>query len=134
MIYINGALWVGIGCLLIYRGIGLFPEISSSTFFMALVAGFILGGAKGYFVLGKTSKRNVTRITNLQKPVQYTSTIPILLLFLVPLMIAFGIMLRSYKETIWGGGYTVGAIYVGIGSALLIASLFYWKADLKKKV
>lgn len=134
MIYINGFLWVGIGFILIYRGLGFFPEISSSTFYMALAAGFVLGGAKGYFVLGKSSKRNVIRISQLQKPIQYTSTIPILLLFLIPLMIAFGITLRNYKDTIWGGGYTVGAVYVGIGAALVFASLFYWKADLKKKV
>lgn len=134
MIYINGILWVGIGALLIYRGLGFFPEKSSPTFYIALLAGLILGGAKGYFVLGKTSKRNVNRITQLQKPVQYTSTIPIMLFLLVPIMIAFGITLRSYKDTIWGGGYTVGAVYVGIGAALFFASLFYWKANLKKKV
>lgn len=134
MIYINGTLWVGIGCILIYRGIGYFPETTSPTFYMALLAGFILGGAKGYFVLGKTSRRNVARISQLQKPVQYSSTIPFLLYILIPIMIAFGLTLRAYKDTIWGGGYTVGAVYVGIGAALILASIFYWKADLKKKV
>lgn len=134
MIYFSGLLWVGIGLMLAIRGIRLFPETSSSTFFIAIILGAILGGLKGYYVLGRTSKRNIKRISLLQKPVQYTSTVPISLILLIPIMIAFGVTLRSYKDSIMGGGYTVGAVYVGIGSALIIASLNYWTANLKKKV
>jgi hypothetical protein len=92
------------------------------------------GAAKGYFVLARTGRKNVKRISLLQKPVQYTSTIPIILFLLIPLMIGFGLLLKSNIESLPGGAYTVGAVYVGIGSALLVASLVYWMADLKKKV
>jgi hypothetical protein len=134
MIYINGILWVAIGFILAYRGFVMFPETSSSTFFIALTLGAIIGAIKGYFVLGRTAKRNVKRISLLQKPIQYTSTIPIMLIVLIPIMIAFGVTLRKFQESIFGGAYTVGAVYVGIGSALIVASLNYWTSNLKKKV
>lgn len=134
MIYINGVLWVTIGLVLCYRGFKFFPETTSSTFYIALILGAIIGGAKGFFVLGKTAKRNINRITLLQKPVQYSSTIPLMLLILIPVMIAFGLTLRHFKNSIFGGDYTVGAVYVGIGAALIIASLNYWRTNLKKKV
>jgi len=134
MIYINAFLWAIIGIILCYRGFKFFPETTSSAFYIALALGAIIGGAKGFFVLGKTAKRNIKRITLLQKPVQYTSTVPILLLILIPVMIAFGQTLRHFRNSIFGGDYTVGAVYVGIGAALIIASLNYWKVNLKKKL
>lgn len=132
MIFINGFLWVAVGVMLIIRGLPLFPETSSSTFLLALTLGLIIGGAKGLFVLSKTSTRNINRIQNLQDPIKYTAIFPVLLLILIPIMIGFGIALRHFIESIPGKGYTVGAIYVGIGAALVLSSIKYWKACLKK--
>ncbi|PCJ59448.1 MAG: hypothetical protein COA79_10380 [Planctomycetota bacterium] len=133
MIKFNGMVWIVVGGTLFYRGIRLFPETSSASFYIAIVIAIIIGAAKGFFVLSKTSTKNVNRIVGLEKPVQYSQTISFKLILLIPLMITFGILLRKYVESIPGNGYTVGAIYVGISFALLTSSIKYWKFDNRKK-
>ena len=92
-----------------------------------IVAGLI-GLVKGRFVLSKTAHRNKTRIHNLEDPVSLHHIFSKPFYFLIPMMMGFGILLRSFNEYL-GGYIVVAAIYCGIGMALIVSSRIYWFSD-----
>ena len=94
-----------------------------------IVAGLI-GLVKGRFVLSKTARRNKTRIHNLEDPVSLYHIFSKPFYFLIPMMMGFGILLRSFNEYL-GGYIVVAAIYCGIGMALIVSSRIYWFSDAK---
>lgn len=89
-----------------------------------VIAGLI-GLVKGKFVLSKTATRNKNRIYNLDDPVSIQDLFSKPLYFLIPIMMGFGVLLRSYNEYL-GGYIVVAAIYCGIGMALIVSSRVYW--------
>ena len=91
----------------------------------------LIGLIKGKFVLSKTANRNKTRIHNLNDPVGLKDLFSKPFYFLIPMMMGFGIMLRTFNEYL-GGYIVVATIYCGIGMALIVSSRVYWLADLQK--
>jgi hypothetical protein len=53
--------------------------------------------------------------------------------FLIAGMILLGVSLRTFNEYL-GGYVVVGGIYCGIGLALMVSSLTYWKRDAQPAV
>lgn len=92
-----------------------------------IVAGLI-GLVKGKFVLSKTAHRNKNRIYSLDDPVSLQDIFAKPFYFLIPMMMGLGILLRSYNEYV-GGYIVVGAIYCGIGMALIVSSRVYWFSE-----
>ena len=86
------------------------------------------GLIKGKFVLSKTAHRNKNRIYKLDDPVRLQDIFSKPIYFLIPMMMGFGVLLRSYNEYL-GGYIVVGAIYCGIGMALIVSSRVYWFAE-----
>ena len=134
LITIAGGLWCVIGFFLVIRGIRLYQlaEIEQhATIFAITISGFIaglIGLIKGKFVLSKTAHRNKNRIYKLDDPVKLKDIFSKPIYFLIPMMIALGILLRSYNEYL-GGYIVVAAIYCGIGMALIVSSRVYWFAE-----
>lgn len=131
---IAGSLWGIIGLFLIFRGALLYQlavEEQNSTrqvIIFSLIIGTIIGLAKGYFVLSKTAQRNRTRIQNLEAPIKIHHMYAKQFYGFIALMIFLGYLLRTLNGYI-GGYVVVGAIYCGIGMALLISSRVYWKTE-----
>ncbi len=134
LIQIAGAVWICVGAFLIIRGIGLYElatsqQGSTSTgVAISVILGLIIGGAKGKFVLSKTAKKNKARINGLEEPVNISQTFAKPFYGFIVAMMGLGFLLRAVNESI-GGYVVVGGIYCGIGAALMVSSLAYWKSD-----
>ena len=134
---IVGGLWCIIGFVLVIRGLDLYrlAEVDQhSTKIAITISGIVaalIGLIKGKFVLSKTANRNKTRIHNLNDPVGLKDLFSKPFYFLIPMMMGFGIMLRTFNEYL-GGYIVVATIYCGIGMALIVSSRVYWLADLQK--
>jgi len=129
-----GTIWSLAGILLIYRAWKMYvlaletQNASQQAIIISVVAGLVIGAAKGKFVLSKTARRNKSRIDQLEGPLKPHHVYAKPFYFFILGMISLGIALRFYNEMI-GGYIVVGAIYVGIGIALCVSSLVYWKPE-----
>jgi len=95
---------------------------------IAITLSVIVGVAKGRFVLSKTARRNKSRIENIEGPLKVHHVYAKSFYFLIAGMILLGVSLRAFNEYL-GGYVVVGAIYCGIGLALIVSSLTYWKRE-----
>lgn len=95
---------------------------------ISIAASIIIGVAKGRFVLSKTARRNKSRIDNIEGPLKLHHVYAKSFYFLIAGMILLGVSLRTFNEYL-GGYVVVGGIYCGIGLALMVSSLTYWKRD-----
>tara|TARA_Y100001960_G_scaffold3382_1_gene3732 strand:- start:348 stop:794 length:447 start_codon:yes stop_codon:yes gene_type:complete len=134
LITIAGGLWCIIGFFLIARGMKLYQLAQmeqQATGIAITISGVIaglIGLVKGKFVLSKTAHRNKNRIFKLDDPVKLYDIFSKPIYFLIPMMMALGILLRSYNEYL-GGYIVIAAIYCGIGMALIVSSQVYWFAE-----
>ncbi len=134
LIQIAGGVWVCVGAFLIFRGIGLYDlalsqqGATTTGVVISVVLGLIVGGAKGKFVLSKTAKKNKTRINGLEEPVNIGQTFAKPFYFFIFGMMGLGFLLRTFNESL-GGYVVVGGVYCGIGAALMVSSLVYWKGN-----
>jgi len=134
LIQIAGGVWVCVGAFLTIRGIGFFDiatsqqGATSTGVIISVIIGLIVGGAKGKFVLSKTAKKNKARINGLEEPVNVGQTFAKPFYFFIIGMMGLGFLLRAFNESL-GGYVVVGGIYCGIGAALVVSSLVYWKND-----
>jgi len=129
-----GTIWGLVGLFLIYRGMGLYElavqtqQATQQGIIISLIAGLIIGGAKGKFVLSKTAKRNKLRIEKLEGPLKFHHVYAKSFYLFIGAMMLLGFLLRQGNEYL-GGYLVVAAIYCGIGTALLVSSLTYWKSE-----
>ena len=129
-----GSIWSLVGLLLIYRAWDMYvlaletQNASQQAVIVSVVVGLIIGAVKGKFVLSKTARRNKSRIDRLEGPLKPHHVYAKPFYFFILGMISLGIALRFWNEMI-GGYIVVGAIYVGIGMALCVSSLVYWKQE-----
>jgi hypothetical protein len=134
LIQIAGGVWICVGAFLTIRGIGLFDlatsqqGATSTGVTISVILGLIVGGAKGKFVLSKTAKKNKARINGLEEPVNIGQTFAKPFYGFIVGMMGLGFLLRAFNEPL-GGYVVVGGIYCGIGAALMVSSLVYWKSD-----
>lgn len=134
LLNIAGGFWVFIGLFLIYRSAGLYQlalsEQQSTDLAIAIsvITGMIIGGIKGKFVLIKTARKNRSRIDDLDGPLKMHQVFAAKFYLLIPAMILLGVLLRTFNEYL-GGYVVVAAVYFGIGMALMVSSIPYWKAS-----
>ncbi|MFQ5444424.1 MAG: hypothetical protein ACE5EK_07400 [Nitrospinales bacterium] len=134
LITIAGILWGVIGLFLIFRGVGLYQlavneqHSTQNTLIFSVIAGLVIGGAKGLFVLSKTARKNKIRIEKLDAPLKIHHIFSKPFYGFIALMMLLGILLRHYNEYL-GGYIVVAAIYCGIGMALMVGSRAYWKSE-----
>lgn len=140
---IAGGLWIGTGLFLIYRSSLLYQlaaeeqRASGGGIALSILAGLAIGAIKGKFVLSKTARKNKSRIESLVAPLKIHDTFPKPFYGFIVAMAFFGVALRAYNGYL-GGYIVVGALYCGIGAALIASSLVYWKKEphpaIEKKV
>ncbi len=129
-----GSIWGFVGLFLIYRGWMMYQlaaETQNATqkaILVSLAAALVIGAIKGKFVLSKTARRNKNRIQNLSEPLKFHHVYAKSFYIFIIGMMVLGVLLRTWNEAL-GGYLVVAAIYCGIGIALIISSLVYWKPE-----
>lgn len=129
-----GSVWGLVGLFLIIRGVVMYQaalETQNATqtgLIISIAAAIVIGVAKGKFVLSKTARRNKSRIEQIEGPLQVHHVYAKSFYFLIAGMILLGVSLRHFNEYL-GGYVVVAGIYCGIGLALMVSSLTYWKTD-----
>ena len=91
----------------------------------AIALALAVGGLKGRYVLARTARRNRARIGRLARPRPWNAFTPRFYV-LIAAMVGLGILLRrgaerGVFEPVW-----VGALYLGIGCALLVSAAVYF--------
>jgi hypothetical protein len=129
-----GSIWGLVGLFLIIRGAVMYQDAlntqnaTQTALMISIAVSIIVGVAKGRFVLSKTARRNKSRIENIDGPLKIHHVYAKSFYFLIAGMILLGVSLRTFNEYL-GGYVVVAAIYCGIGLALMVSSLTYWKTE-----
>ena len=129
-----GSVWGLVGLFLMFRGVTLYQtaletqHATQTALAISIAVSIIVGVAKGRFVLSKTARRNKLRIESIDEPLKIHHVYAKSFYFLIAGMILLGVSLRTFNEYL-GGYVVVGGIYCGIGLALMVSSLTYWKRD-----
>jgi hypothetical protein len=112
-------LWTVIGSLLIIRGAG-YIGYGQGWWYIGLA--LTAGTAKSVFILDRTARRGVKRIVSMSDGTCLGAVYSWKTWMLVGLMIASGILLRTFVDP----GAGIGTLYVAIGWALLLSSRHGW--------
>ena len=129
-----GSVWGLVGLFLIIRGATMYQDAlntqnaSQTALMISIAVAIVIGVAKGKFVLSKTARRNKSRIESIEGPLQVHHVYAKSFYFLIAGMILLGVSLRHFNEYL-GGYVVVAGIYCGIGLALMVSSLTYWKTE-----
>jgi hypothetical protein len=130
--FVAGVIWSLVGVFLILRGF--FPYwigTARESFWggMAiLVAAVLLGAAKGWFVLRRSSARVLAYIDLHREPQGFWHIYPPGFFLLIPLMIGLGLALRAgFADSLPA---LIAGIYLAVGTALLGSTppfFRYWR-------
>jgi hypothetical protein len=130
LIKLSGALWLCVGLFLLPLGIFLlvngetrpltssispiFGGIEEATVVLAAI-GLFVGYMKGRFVLGKSSKRIVTRIRSFPDPTHITNIFSLPYLLLIGSMVLLGMSIKYFGVP----NDIRGLVDIAIGSAMI---------------
>lgn len=129
-----GSIWGLVGLFLVVRGAIMYQaaletqNATQTALAISIAVSIIIGVVKGRFVLSKTARRNKSRIESIEGPLKIHHVYAKSFYILIAGMIALGVTLRTFNEYL-GGYVVVAAVYCGIGLALMVSSLVYWKAE-----
>lgn len=124
LILISGILWSGVGILLISLASRWLAELTRQQAVLAVIGGLVLGITIAYFGFSGIALKNIARINrykNLKVCIwafqKWSSYI------LIMVMMTMGIMMRRASFI---PKYFLTPMYIGIGSALFLASFQYY--------
>ncbi len=129
-----GSVWGLVGLFLVIRGAIMYQaaletqNATQAALAISIAVSIIVGVAKGRFVLSKTARRNKSRIDGIEGPLKIHHVYAKSFYFLIAGMILLGVSMRMFNEYL-GGYVVVAAVYCGIGLALMVSSLTYWKTE-----
>lgn len=124
LILISGILWSGVGIFLIRLAFKWFDQLSTIQIISACIGGLILGGAIAYFGFGGLADKNILRINQYQKKVCFWAFQKWSAYILIVFMMSLGIFMR---KTPYIPKFLLSPMYIGIVSALFIASFRYYR-------
>lgn len=130
LILISGILWSGVGLFLNRLAYRWFAELTHIQVVFAISGGIILGIAIAWFGFSGLANKNIERINEYEGKVcmwafqKWTSYL------LIIFMMSLGIFMRN---TPFIPKFILSLIYIGIGSALFIASFRYYISLFKTK-
>jgi hypothetical protein len=121
-----GVLWGGISVMLVARAWPYFAGMTPGKQAMLVAASLLVGGAKGWFVLRKSSRRLIKRIDSMPGPQWAWSVWPLMFLPLIAVMIGGGLAMRHYLGDTYPSAVVL--VYFGVGAALLTSSVPFFQA------
>lgn len=128
LILISGILWSGVGIFLVRLALKWFTELSTMEIIFVSIGGLILGVTIAYFGFSGLADKNIERINQYQNKVCIWAFQKWTTYFLIAFMMSLGIFMRN---TPFIPKFLLSPIYIGIGSALFIASFQYYRFLLK---
>ncbi len=117
-------MWTFVGCGLLGFGLKWLIGSESQWMLLLLLAAIIIGGVKGHFILRKSALRTITRIQKRGEGTCIFGVFSIWQWLLVGVMMTGGRLLRTSGLA----DEYLGALYASIGAALIMGSLFTWRA------
>ena len=124
LILISGILWSGTGILLIGIASKWFTLFDSRQMIFALTAGPVLGLVIAWFGFKNLAHKNADRILAYPEKVCVFAFQRWQMYFLIVFMMSMGIFMRSTSLI---PKFMLAPVYIGIGSALFLASFVYYK-------
>lgn len=125
-----GFVWIAVAVMLFARAYPYFQQVlelnGTGAAAGVVVAALVVGAAKGLFVLRKSCRRLITRIQSKPGKQGVWTIWPPVFLVLIALMIGFGVGLRHYAGA--NHPWVVVLVYFGVGAALAVSSLHFFKA------
>lgn len=128
LIIISGTMWSGAGLLLIWIASKWFALFESWQMILSLTAGPVLGFVIAWFGFKNLAHKNADRISVYPEKVCIFAFQRWQMYFLIVVMMSMGIFMRS---TALIPKFLLAPVYIGIGSALFMASFVYYKRILK---
>lgn len=126
-IVVNGVIWLIVGGFLLSMGLYLLilqPSLQSREYAMVLVClGLVLGFIKGSFILSKTAKKAIKRISLIPEPISILQVYPPIYLGLIIGMMLLGMGLKWLEIT-----SIRGVVDIAVGFALMNASRVYFQS------
>ncbi|MEB3286433.1 MAG: hypothetical protein VKJ04_02905 [Vampirovibrionales bacterium] len=116
-------IWVAGGIAMSYNGLVRLENANLDTLWLivAIVLSAVIGIAKGKFVLGKTSAKNVERLDALTEPQRPLAVYSVRSWIIISLMVLIAVGLNVFNAP----DLIRGCISLGIGLALIVSSLRY---------
>lgn len=118
-------IWSLVGAGLLGFGLKWLFSSGSEWIWLLCIGALLVGGSKGYFVLRKTATRAIARIQQRGDGTCMFGVFSVWSWVLVGIMMASGRYLRTSEIL---ADEFLGALYAGIGIALIMGSTFSWKA------
>jgi hypothetical protein len=122
----SGAIWLGVGIMLMAKGLPLIVHNhleTQNTGLLLISIGLLVGFIKGRWVLSKTVERIVKRIITLPQGFSYKDVYPRSYLVLLSGMIVLGLLLKWLPIPV----DVRGTVDVIIGSALINGAFLYFR-------
>ena len=130
-IVVNGVIWLIIGGFLLSMGLYLLILQRREHAMVLVCLGLVLGFIKGSFILSKTAKKAIKRISLISEPISILQVYPPIYLGLIVGMMLLGMGLKWLEIA----AHIRGVIDVAVGFALINASRVYFQSayELKKQ-
>jgi len=114
-------LWLGVGSMLLYKGLNLVliaATLEQEIALILVVVGIAIGIAKARMVLSKVAKKLQDAVKESTKPYQTVFSPKTFLL--IGIMMALGFVLKSFNPS----AHILGCIDIAVGAALIQGSTF----------
>lgn len=123
LILIAGLVWTAVGTMLSTRAVIWFDHYTGSFLVLYLIISLALGLVKGYFIFTKVVVKNISRIAGLKEASFVGAFISLKTYILITGMMIMGYLLRHSELP----RQYLGVIYLGVGLAMIISSIPYFK-------
>jgi hypothetical protein len=123
-LFFAAMLWTLVGCGLLGFGLKWLIGSGSEWIFLLVLGAIVVGGVKGHFILRKSALRTIKRIETRPETSNLIGMFSINTWVIIGVMIAGGRFIRTSGLA----DEFLGALYAAIGAALIMGSLYTWRA------
>ncbi|NHZ86237.1 MAG: hypothetical protein GWP19_10195 [Planctomycetia bacterium] len=124
LIIISGLMWSGVGILLNILAFNWLKSFNNIQLFLTIIIGLLAGLIIAWFGFGNIANKNIKRIFAYPKEVCVFAFQEWKSYILIAFMMSMGIYFRTTGLI---PKYILAPIYIGIGTALFLASFTYYK-------
>ena len=124
LIIISGLMWSSVGIFLNVLAYGWFKYFNNMQIFITLLLGLLIGLVIAHFGFGNIANKNVSRILAYPKHACIFAFQEWKSYILIVVMMSLGIFLRTTGLV---PKFILAPMYIGIGTALFLASFKYYR-------
>ncbi len=124
LVIISGVMWSGVGMFLNILAFNWLKSFNNIQLFSTIIIGLLAGLIVARFGFGRIANKNLNRIFAYPKEVCVFAFQEWKSYILIAVMMSMGVYLRTMGIV---PKYLLAPIYIGIGTALFIASFIYYR-------